>query len=49
MLEPLLRVSHEDGHYERPGHDHGTHVAGILGGRQINDTDGQGMCPDINL
>jgi hypothetical protein len=49
LLEPLLRVSHEDGHYERPGHDHGTHVAGILGGRQINDTDGQGMCPDINL
>jgi subtilisin family serine protease len=48
-LEPLLRVSHEDGQYERPGHDHGTHVAGILGGAKINDTDGQGMCPDINL
>ena len=49
LLEPLLRVSHEDGKYQRPGHDHGTHVAGILGGREINKTDGQGMCPDINL
>jgi len=49
LLEPLLRVSHETDKYERPGHDHGTHVAGILGGALVNDTDGQGMCPDINL
>ena len=49
LLEPLLRVSHRDGEYERPRHDHGTHVAGILGGCQTNETDGQGMCPDINL
>lgn len=49
LLEPLLRVSHETDKYARPGHDHGTHVAGILGGAPVNDTDGQGMCPDINL
>ena len=49
LLEPLLRVSHEADKYERPGHDHGTHVAGILGGAHVTDADGQGMCPDINL
>ena len=49
MLEPLLRVSHETDKYERPGHDHGTHVAGILGGAHVSDANGQGMCPDINL
>ena len=49
MLEPLLRVSHNPGEYERPRHDHGTHVAGILGGCKVTETDGQGMCPDINL
>ena len=49
MLEPLLRISHKDGEYERPRHDHGTHVAGILAGCKVTETDGQGMCPDINL
>ena len=49
MLEPLLRVGHKAGEYERPRHDHGTHVAGILGGCKVTETDGQGMCPDINL
>ncbi|MFN2466908.1 MAG: S8 family serine peptidase, partial [Gaiellaceae bacterium] len=29
-LEPLLRVSHEEGAYVVPAHEHGTHVAGIL-------------------
>lgn len=32
QLAPLLRVPHEKGSYQKPGHDHGTHVAGILAG-----------------
>jgi serine protease AprX len=55
-LEPLLRVPHDSG-YMRPGHGHGTHVAGILGA-DWRMTDGSempaeedliGICPDIEL
>jgi serine protease AprX len=54
-LEPLLRVPHDDG-YVVPGVDHGTHVAGILGGNWRKDdpempsrSDLVGICPDIEL
>jgi serine protease AprX len=57
LLEPFLRVPH-DKDYEVPNHEHGTHVAGILGG-EWRRTDGDdlfpalgdvvGMCPDIRL
>ena len=49
LLEPLIRVSHEEANYEKPRHDHGTHVAGILGGAETVAKEGEGMCPDINL
>ena len=49
LLEPLIRVSHEEANYEKPRHDHGTHVAGILGGTETDAKEGEGMCPDINL
>jgi len=49
QLEPLLRIRHEAGLYRPPTHDHGTHVAGILGAGETTPKDGQGMCPDINL
>jgi len=38
-LEPLLRVPHTPDDYRRPGHEHGTHVAGILAGDwRVKDT-----------
>ena len=49
QLEPLLRIRHEADLYRPPAHDHGTHVAGILGAGETTPKDGQGMCPDINL
>lgn len=56
LIEPLLRVPHRDGEYVPPGSDHGTHVAGILGGdlRQADavadlDEDLVGICRDIKL
>ena len=48
-LEPLLRVRHEPEFYRAPEHDHGTHVAGILGGCLVSADNGEGMCPDIKL
>ena len=48
-LEPLLRVRHDPEFYRVPEHDHGTHVAGILGGCLVSKDDGEGMCPDIRL
>jgi hypothetical protein len=46
-LEPLLRVPHEPGTYEPPGHEHGTHVAGILTADwKVTD---EGMPNDQNL
>lgn len=46
----LLRVSHD----KKPDLDHGTHVAGILGGCWIEKEKGvkeyqSGVCPDINI
>jgi subtilisin family serine protease len=54
-LAEHLRVSH-DRNYEPPGHDHGTHVAGIIGGEWLASDPGSpttdsliGICPTINL
>lgn len=33
----------------RPTSVHGTHVAGILGAKRVDDTDAAGMCPDIQI
>lgn len=58
MLEGLLRIRHEDDYKRRsiPTSGHGTHVAGILGARQVpedkeKDLSGgeAGVCPDIHL
>jgi len=46
LLEPLLRVPHEDLIYEIPLSSHGTHVAGILA---ADWGEVQGVCPDIKL
>jgi len=46
LLEPLLRVPHEDQIYEVPLSSHGTHVAGILA---ADWGEVQGICPDIRL
>ncbi len=63
-IEPLLRVEHvpppgdteQPGFYEQPVGEHGTHVAGILGGDWRADDEGmpsdddlRGICPDIAL
>ena len=56
LLMPFLRIPHDET-YAAPTHDHGTHVAGILGAdwRQHEDPEGRldagliGMCPTINL
>jgi serine protease AprX len=54
-LEPLLRV-HFDDSYVAPTHEHGTHVAGILGAdwrmtdpKMPVDHDLIGVCPDIEI
>jgi len=46
LLEPLLRVPHEDLIYEVPQSSHGTHVAGILA---ADWGEVEGVCPDIRL
>jgi len=52
LLERFLEIPHDD-KYIPPYSDHGTHVAGILGGdwpqRLENDVPFQGVCPDIEL
>ena len=55
LFAPLLEVPHDD-HYTQPKHDHGTHVAGILGGDWLAKESGGaieqdlvGVCPDIQL
>ena len=46
-LEPLLSVPHEPNAYAPPGHEHGTHVAGILTADwRVTD---EGMPNDANL
>lgn len=54
VLGPLLRIPHNDsGAYRKPGHPHGTHVAGIIGAGLTEGSGGEtvltGMCPRINL
>jgi serine protease AprX len=55
LLEPFLRVPHEEGKYEKPESHHGTHVAGILAADWPEavaaglDQPFQGVCPDLEL
>ncbi len=54
LIEPLIRITSIDDGDDLPS-DHGTHVAGILGGDWREETDKgqkvvlQGVCPDIDL
>ncbi len=57
LLEELIRIPHNSD-YDVPNHEHGTHVAGILGADwRKTDVDDmfpasnnvRGLCPDINL
>jgi serine protease AprX len=54
-LKPLLRIPHDNG-YVVPRVDHGTHIAGIVGGDWRSGDPGmparydlKGICPDIEL
>lgn len=50
LIEPLIALEPDDG--LMLGSDHGTHVAGTLGGdwrEEDGETRLSGMCPDINL
>ncbi len=53
-LEDLLEVSHAKG-YAKPGHPHGTHVAGVLAADWRSEEHGEGerdlvgICPDLWL
>lgn len=53
LLRPALRVNREDPEYFEGLNPHGTHVAGILGGRparrEDEDDDFRGICPNIRL
>jgi len=56
VFGPLLQIPHEEGAYQPPKHDHGTHVAGILAadwkageGAGVIDHDLVGVCPDVRL
>jgi subtilisin family serine protease len=56
LVAPFLRVAHAADKYERPGNDHGTHVAGILAGdwrkgesEGVPEEDLIGVCPDLRL
>jgi hypothetical protein len=53
LILPLLEVPH-DKRYEKPAHEHGTHVAGIIAGHWPADENNEGenlfgMCPDLRL
>jgi serine protease AprX len=51
LLEKFLEIPH-DGDYRRPGNEHGTHVAGILGANWPDAKNGEsliGICPDIEI
>lgn len=39
LLDEFLRIPHERGKYQVPTSGHGTHVAGILGGREVRRGD----------
>lgn len=51
LLEPFLEIKHDETYDQQgvPGNEHGTHVAGILGGAAVPDQpdSAAGMCPDI--
>jgi serine protease AprX len=47
-LLPLITISPQEAD-RRVLLDHGTHVAGILGAREVVASQGEGMCPDIGL
>jgi serine protease AprX len=61
IIAPLLEVKHQEKEggegYRSPGHEHGTHVASILGGDwRVGDADPPqleddltGVCPDIRM
>ena len=52
ILGPLLRIPHNAKEYVPPVHPHGTHVAGIIGAHDIDETVSKnliGMCPGIDL
>lgn len=56
IVGPLLEVAHDEGYTPPPATlDHGTHVAGILGGSWTHTDDRdttfelRGVCPDIRL
>ena len=58
LIAPLLRIPQDEGDekYIPPGHDHGTHVAGILAGdwkkaesQGVLEDDLVGVCPDLRL
>lgn len=58
LIAPLLRIPHDEGDekYIPPGHDHGTHVAGILAAdwkeaesQGVLEADLVGVCPDLRL
>ncbi|RMH21002.1 MAG: hypothetical protein D6696_06795 [Acidobacteria bacterium] len=48
VLAPLLEIPHREEDYEAPVDEHGTHVAGILGG-SWEEQDLYGICPEIKL
>jgi serine protease AprX len=56
LIEPFLRIPHDDEHYVHPSISHGTHVAGIIAAdwpEAANETalgqPVQGLCPDLEI
>lgn len=50
-VEKLIRLDHNNQPAPKPDNGHGTHVAGILGAREVEGSanSSNGMCPDIKL
>lgn len=57
MLEPLIRIPHDDKRYRPPRNEHGTHVAGIIAADWPKakepgvepEEDMKGLCPKLEL
>lgn len=54
LILPIVTVPHRTGEYEKPAHEHGTHVAGILAGHWPGAENNEGLdlvglCPDLRL